>query len=256
MITILKALIISFIEGLTEFIPVSSTGHMIIANKFINLSSNKEFVNAFIVIIQLGAILSVVVYFKDKFLKFSLKSWILILYATMPAAVLGLLLDDFIEQHLFNHITVAIALIFYGIALILIEKIKKKESIESLDMISYKKAVYIGFFQCLAMIPGTSRSAATIIGAMLLGLKRVLATEFSFFLAIPTMIGASTLKVIKMPVLTNFEYMIIALGFVSSFIFAYTFIAVFLSYIKKHDFKIFGIYRIIVGVLVLILFRI
>lgn len=256
MITILKALLISFIEGLTEFIPVSSTGHMIIANKFINLSSNEEFVNAFIVIIQLGAILSVVVYFKDKFLKFSLKSWLLILCATIPAAVLGLLLDDFIEQHLFNYITVALALIFYGIVLILIEKLKKKESIGSLDMISYKKAVYIGLFQCLAMIPGTSRSAATIIGAMLLGLKRVLATEFSFFLAIPTMIGASALKIIKMPALTNFEYMLIALGFVSSFIFAYIFIAVFLSYIKKHDFKIFGIYRIIVGVLVLILFSI
>lgn len=246
---ILKVIFLSFIEGLTEFIPVSSTGHLIIVEHFINLSNNKSFVSAFEVIIQLGAILSVLIYFKDKIFPINKKLWSKIVVATIPAAILGFLLDDFIEAKLFNPLVVAIMLIFYGIILIFIEKIVKKQKVE----IDYKIAIYIGLFQCLAMIPGTSRSASTIIGAMLLGVAKIQATTFSFFLAIPTMLGASILKIIKLPILSMKEYFLISLGFIFSFIFAYIFISIFLNYIKKHDFKIFGYYRIGLGLLILLL---
>lgn len=264
---IIKVFILSLVEGLTEFVPVSSTGHMIIVDEFLRLSNNETFVNAFKIIIQLGAILSVVVYYWDKIWPFSGKlsaderkgiivMWIKIVMAVLPAVVLGLLFDDFIDKHLFNFITVAITLIFYGGILILIESLDKKEDkIKTIHELPIKTAIGIGLFQCLAMVPGTSRSAATIIGGVLLGLNRVLATEFSFFLAIPTMLGATLLKVIKIgTALTGYEWFLIGLGFVLSFIFAYAVIKVFMDYIKKHDFKVFGYYRIILGIILLLLY--
>ncbi len=263
---ILKVMLLSLVEGLTEFIPVSSTGHMILVNKFIKLSENKTFVDAFQIIIQLGAILSVVVYYWDKIWPFSLKlskndrndiilMWIKIVIAVLPAVILGLLFDDVIESYFFNWVNVSIMLVIYGIILVWLESGKKREGkIKSVRELPVTTAVGIGLFQCLAMIPGTSRSAATIIGGVLLGLDRVLATEFSFFLAIPTMMGATLLKIVKDGVsLSMYEWFLIGCGFVFSFVFAYGVIKVFMSYIKKHDFKIFGYYRIILGAVMLLL---
>ena len=264
---IVKVVLLSLVEGLTEFIPVSSTGHMIIVEQFLKLSENKQFVNAFEIIIQLGAILSVVVYYRNKIWPFSSKissrkrkeitlMWIKIIIAVLPAVVLGLLFDDVIDEHLFNPMTVSVMLVVYGILLIWLESGKKrKEKFKTIAELPVITALEIGIFQCLAMIPGTSRSAATIIGGVLLGLNRVLATEFSFFLAIPTMLGATLLKIIKIGSgLGGYEWFLIALGFILSFIFAYGVIKIFMNYIKKHDFKIFGYYRIIVGIIILILF--
>ena len=266
-VDILKVVILSLVEGLTEFIPVSSTGHMIIVEKFIKLSENKSFVNAFEIIIQLGAILAVVVYFWHKLWPFSknltkaqsrgiILKWIKIISAVLPAVVLGLLFDDIIDKYLFKVTVVAGTLIFYGIVLIWIESGKRKGGeISKVKDIPISKVIGIGLFQCLAMVPGTSRSAVTIIGGVLLGLNRVLATEFSFFLAIPTMVGATLLKVIKMGTkMTGYEWFLIGLGFVLSFVFAYGVIKVFMDYIKKHDFKVFGYYRIILGIIVFALY--
>lgn len=265
-IDIIKVFILSLVEGLTEFIPVSSTGHMILVDQFLKLSSNEKFVAAFQIIIQLGAISSVVVYYWNKIWPFSLKMskykrreiiemWVKIIISFLPAAILGFLFDDVIEAKFFNPTTVSIMLIFYGIILILIESRKKKKfKYKTISELPIPIVLGVGLFQCLAMIPGTSRSAATIIGGTLLGLSRVLATEFSFFLAIPTMIGASALKIIKMgAIFSAYEWMLIGLGFVFSFIIAFLVIKVFLDYIKRNDFKIFGYYRIILGVIMLIL---
>lgn len=265
--SIIKVFILSLVEGLTEFVPVSSTGHMIIVDQFLKLSDNKVFVDAFKIIIQLGAILSVVVYYWKKIFPFAkgntkqesmdiIAMWIKIIIAVIPAVILGLKFDDIIEEKFFNSLTVSIMLVFYGILLIWIETRKKKEEkIKSIKEMTIPLALGVGLFQCLAMIPGTSRSAATIIGRVLLGLNRVLATEFSFFLAIPTMLGATLLKIVKIGnVLTMEEWFLIGLGFVLSFIFAYAVIKVFMDYIKKHDFKVFGYYRIILGIIMLLLF--
>ena len=265
--SIIKVFILSLVEGLTEFVPVSSTGHMIIVVQFLKLSDNKVFVDAFKIIIQLGAILSVVVYYWKKIFPFAkgntkqesmdiIAMWIKIVIAVIPAVILGLKFDDIIEEKFFNSLTVSIMLVFYGILLIWIETRKKKEEkIKSIKEMTIPLALGVGLFQCLAMIPGTSRSAATIIGGVLLGLNRVLATEFSFFLAIPTMLGATLLKIVKIGnVLTMEEWFLIGLGFVLSFIFAYAVIKVFMDYIKKHDFKVFGYYRIILGIIMLLLF--
>ncbi len=265
--SIIKVFILSLVEGLTEFVPVSSTGHMIIVDQFLKLSDNKVFVDAFKIIIQLGAILSVVVYYWKKIFPFAkgntkqesmdiIAMWVKIVIAVIPAVILGLKFDDIIEEKFFNSLTVSIMLVFYGILLIWIETRKKKEEkIKSIKEMTIPLALGVGLFQCLAMIPGTSRSAATIIGGVLLGLNRVLATEFSFFLAIPTMLGATLLKIVKIGnVLTMEEWFLIGLGFVLSFIFAYAVIKVFMNYIKKHDFKVFGYYRIILGIIMLLLF--
>ncbi len=265
--SIIKVFILSLVEGLTEFVPVSSTGHMIIVDQFLKLSDNKVFVDAFKIIIQLGAILSVVVYYWKKIFPFAkgntkqesmdiIAMWVKIVIAVIPAVILGLKFDDIIEEKFFNSLTVSIMLVFYGILLIWIETRKKKEEkIKSIKEMTIPLALGVGLFQCLAMIPGTSRSAATIIGGVLLGLNRVLATEFSFFLAIPTMLGATLLKIVKIGnVLTMEEWFLIGLGFVLSFIFAYAVIKVFMDYIKKHDFKVFGYYRIILGIIILLLF--
>ncbi|AMD94915.1 undecaprenyl-diphosphate phosphatase [Leptotrichia sp. oral taxon 847] len=265
--SIIKVFILSLVEGLTEFVPVSSTGHMIIVDQFLKLSNNKVFVDAFEIIIQLGAILSVVVYYWKKIFPFAkghakqesmdiITMWIKIVIAVIPATILGLKFNKVIKEKFFNPVTVSIMLVFYGILLIWIETRKKKEEkIKSIKEMTIPVALGVGLFQCLAMIPGTSRSAATIIGGVLLGLNRVLATEFSFFLAIPTMFGATLLEIVKIGhVLTMEEWFLIGLGFVLSFIFAYAVIKVFMDYIKKHDFKVFGYYRIILGIIILVLF--
>lgn len=265
--SIIKVFILSLVEGLTEFVPVSSTGHMIIVDQFLKLSNNKVFVDAFEIIIQLGAILSVVVYYWKKIFPFAkghtkqesmdiIAMWIKIVIAVIPATILGLKFNKIIKEKFFNPVTVSIMLVFYGILLIWIETRKKKEEkIKSIKEMTIPVALGVGLFQCLAMIPGTSRSAATIIGGVLLGLNRVLATEFSFFLAIPTMFGATLLEIVKIGnVLTMEEWFLIGLGFVLSFIFAYAVIKVFMDYIKKHDFKVFGYYRIILGIIILVLF--
>lgn len=276
-----KVLILGIVEGLTEFLPISSTGHLILFGKFIELSP-KEFSNAFFVIIQLGAILSVLyLYFNDlnpigkykiqekvgdKYKSLSLKDkWKLrdmptmrllakIIIGFLPAAVLGFLFDDLIDKYLFNEVTVSIALIFYGIIIILMEKKKKDSNFKynDLDDISLKTAFFIGVFQCLAMVPGTSRSAATIIGAMLLGCSRTSAAKFSFYLAIPTMLGATALKVIKIGISFGlWQWFLIIVGGIVSYIVALIVIKKFLSYIRNNDFTYFGIYRIILGILVL-----
>lgn len=263
---ILKVFLLSLVEGLTEFVPVSSTGHMIILNQFLKLSEHKEFVDAFMIIIQLGAILSVIFYYWKKIFPFAkgndkekqieiIQMWVKIVIAVLPSVVLGFLFDDIIEEKFFNTMNVSIMLIFYGILLIFIESKKKKNGkFTSISKMPIQIALGVGFFQCLAMIPGTSRSAATIIGGVLLGLNRGLATEFSFFLAIPTMIGATLLKILKMgAIFSAYEWFLIGIGFVLSFIFAYAVIKVFLDYIKKHDFKIFGYYRIFLGIIMIIL---
>lgn len=276
-----KVLILGIVEGLTEFLPISSTGHLILFGKFIELSP-KEFSNAFFVIIQLGAILSVLyLYFNDlnpigkykiqekvgdKYKSLSLKDkWKLrnmptmrllakIIIGFLPAAVLGFLFDDLIDKYLFNEVTVSIALIFYGIIIILMEKKNKDSNFKynDLDDISLKTAFFIGVFQCLAMVPGTSRSAATIIGAMLLGCSRTSAAKFSFYLAIPTMLGATALKVIKIGIsFSLWQWFLIIVGGIVSYIVALIVIKKFLSYIRNNDFTYFGIYRIILGILVL-----
>lgn len=264
-IMILKAILISIVEGITEFLPISSTGHMILVDEFLKLSENKTFTTAFEVIIQLGAIVSVIVFFwKDLWpfagtperQKATWSLWMKVLVAVLPAVVLGLMFDDTITEHLFNAKVVAITLIFYGVVLIVLERFNAKKTsfkIDKVTAIPFGLAIAIGCFQCLAMIPGTSRSAATIIGAMLLGLSRGAAAEFSFFLAIPTMAGATLLTILKNGMaFSSFEWLVIAIGFVVAFLVAYAVIKFFMDFIRKHDFSVFGYYRIILGIVVLI----
>lgn len=288
---LIKVFILSIVEGVTEFLPVSSTGHLILVNEFVKLEPEK-FANAFNVIIQLGAILSVVVlYFRklnpwdyEKTQKFFPKNyenlngqskiyyrlthphketmdlWKRVIIGVIPAGVLGLLLDDIIDAYLFNPMVVALMLFVWGIGIILLEKKNKNENkkrIDNLSLISYKTAFFIGCFQVLAMIPGTSRSAATIIGAMILGLSRSASAEFSFFLAIPTMLGATLLKVIKnVSGFSGYEWILIIIGMILSFIVAYIVIKKFISYVQKNDFIIFGKYRIGLAIIVFLYFLI
>lgn len=254
-----KAIVLGIVEGITEFLPVSSTGHLIIVNQW--LSFSETFTRMFDVVIQLGAILAVVVYFWDRLWPFGADDkgavfdiWKKTFVAVLPALVLGKLFGDIIEERLFNPSTVALMLVVGGIALIAIERKKRAGTVGSIADMSYRSALMIGFFQCLAMIPGTSRSAATIIGAMVLGTTRTLAAEFSFFLAIPTMIAASGYTLLKHGALMNaHEAGILAVGFVTAFLVAWAVIAVFMRYITKNDFAIFGYYRIALGIIVLLL---
>ncbi|MCI6152136.1 MAG: undecaprenyl-diphosphate phosphatase [Fusobacterium perfoetens] len=259
----LLVVILGIVEGITEFLPVSSTGHMILVEKFINSPYvSKDFMDNFLIIVQLGAILSVVLYFwKDihpfvkskEIFKERVSLWSKIIVGVLPAAVLGLLFDDYItEFFLGNTKIVATTLIFYGVIFCFIEeKIKKVKVIDNIKNIPYSLAIIIGFFQCLAMIPGTSRSGATIIGSLLLGLSKGVAAEFSFFLAIPTMMGATLLKLVKNGVsFTPIEWQLLGIGFFISFIVAFIVIKWFMGYIKTRTFKLFGIYRIILGILV------
>ena len=268
---LILVIILAVVEGITEFLPVSSTGHMILVNKLIGGEYlSPTFTNSFLIIIQLGAILSVVVYFwkdltpfvgtKERFiLRFRL--WLKIIVGVLPAMVIGLLLDDIIDKYfLDNVLIVAITLIAYGVIFIGIEVIYKlkniKPKVKRFAGLKYRTAFLIGFFQCLAMIPGTSRSGATIIGALLLGLSRPLAAEFSFYLAIPTMFGATALKLFKNGLaFTQIEWAYLALGSVISFVVAYIVIKWFMDFIKKRSFASFGLYRIILGIIVLVLLR-
>ncbi|HZK86181.1 MAG TPA: undecaprenyl-diphosphate phosphatase [Desulfosporosinus sp.] len=259
----LSALILGIVEGITEFLPISSTGHLIIVNQFVGF--NEQFANMFNVVIQLGAILSVVVYFRKRLIPSGHNSittnhkifdlWKKALVAVIPALVIGALVGDYIEERLFNTTVVALALIVGGIILLYIENRRPLNRIISVEHLTYKTALLIGLIQCLAMIPGTSRSAATIIGAMLLGASRVVAAEFSFFLAIPTMAAASGYTLLKSgTLLTSHEYLIVACGFIVSFFVAWLVIAGLMNYISKRDFKPFGYYRIVLGIIVLAYF--
>lgn len=265
---ILLVVILALVEGITEFLPISSTGHMILVNKFIGGEYlSPAFINNFLIIIQLGAIFSVIVYFwkdispfvrtkKEFVLRFRL--WLKIIVGVIPAMVIGLLLDDIIDKYfLSNTFIIAITLIVYGVIFIVIEviyKLKKiKPKVKKLSSLKYRTAFMIGFFQCLAMIPGTSRSGATIIGALILGLSRPVAAEFSFYLAIPTMFGATTLKILKNGLtFTEMEWSYLALGSAIAFVVAYAVIKWFMDFIRKRSFASFGLYRIILGILVLV----
>jgi undecaprenyl-diphosphatase len=263
MLLILKAIIIGIVEGITEFLPISSTGHMIIVGNLINFTG--DFANLFEVVIQLGAILAVVFLYWDKIWN-SLKNlmpgqwgfrlWLNIIVAFLPSAVIGLLTKDYIEAHLFRTITVVLALIIGGFLMIIIEnKYRKKKGIKDIDRISLKQAFFIGCFQCLALWPGMSRSASTIMGAWISGLSSVAAAEFSFFLAIPTMVAASALTLIKggMVIRTTTEVIALGVGFLVSFIVAYFVIEKFIGFLQKKPMRIFAIYRIFIGVLLLAL---
>lgn len=264
-ITFLKVVILGIVEGITEWLPISSTGHMILVNEFIKLNVTEEFWEMFQVVIQLGAILAVIVLYFNKLNPFALKKtskekkdtwtlWFKVLVAVLPAAAIGLPFDDVIDAWFYNYTTVAIMLIVYGILFILVEKWNKgkEATTTSLEELSYKTALFIGIFQVLALIPGTSRSGATIIGAMLIGCSRYVAAEFTFFLAIPVMFGASLLKLLKFGfAFSSVEVAILVAGMVTAFVVSVLAIKFLMGYIKKNDFKVFGYYRIVLGVLVL-----
>ena len=258
MFDFLKAIILGAVEGITEFLPISSTGHLIIVNEW--LSFDKHFTQMFDIVIQLGAILAVVVYFNPRICPLSRSAnrkevfdlWRKTIVAVLPALVIGFFLAKTIEAKLFNPITVAIALVVGGVVLILLEKRKTDNKINSMAELGYKTAFAIGLIQCLALIPGVSRSAATIIGAMLLGASRVVAAEFSFFLAIPTIAAASGYSLLKNGLtMTASETFVLLTGFVTSFLVAYAVIKMFMKYIQTKNFVPFGYYRIVLGVLVL-----
>lgn len=259
----IRALLLGIVEGITEFLPISSTGHLILVNEFVGF--NEQFANMFNVVIQLGAILSVVVYFRHRLIPFrhnnSLANtkifdlWKKTIIGVLPALGLGFLLADFIEERLFNSTVVAIALIVGGLVLLYIENKKSSPRISSIEQLTYRTAFFVGIIQCLAMIPGTSRSASTIIGAMLLGASRIVAAEFSFFLAIPTMAAASGYTLLKNGlILTPHEFLVVGFGFLVSFVVAWIVIAGLMNYISKRDFKAFGYYRVVLGIVVLLYF--
>lgn len=254
----LTALILGVVEGVTEFLPISSTGHLIIVSHYFNFSG--EFANMFNVVIQLGAILSVVVYFWRRLLPSNAKDielWVKVLVGFIPALVVGGLLGKKIEDYLFNTSVVSAALIVWGIILIWAENKSRRHipTINNMQNLGYKTAFYIGIMQIFAMIPGTSRSAATIIGAMLLGTSRIVAVEFSFFLAIPTMFGAAAYSLMKMGVgnISPDQWVKLSIGFITSFVVALIVISFIMNYIKRHTFKPFGYYRIALGILIIIL---
>ena len=259
------AIILGIVEGLTEFLPISSTGHLILVNQFAQFKDT-EFSKTFDVIIQLGAILSVVVYFWKRIFPFQpglskenrnhiWEIWFKAIVGVIPALIIGFLAADYIEEKLFNPYTVAIALLIGGIILVFIESRKHNSKINSIGELSYFHVLAIGFFQCIAMIPGTSRSAATIIGAMLIGASRIVAAEFSFFLAIPTMVAASGYSLMKGGLhLSSMQYLLLGIGFIVAFGIAWLVIASFMKFITRHNFKIFGWYRIALGVIVLAYF--
>ena len=267
-IEIIKAILFGIVEGITEWLPVSSTGHMILLDEFIKLKVSPEFYEMFQVVIQLGAIGAVIALFFHKLNPFSPKKndkqkhntwvlWIKVVVAVLPSAVLGLLLDDWMDEHLYNYVVVAIALIVYGVAFLFVEKINegKELKIKSVNQIDYKTALLIGAFQCLSLIPGTSRSGSTILGAILLGVSRPAGAEFSFFLAIPTMLGASALKFLKFLLegvsVTGTEVLVLLVGTVVSFIVSMLVIKALMDYVRKRSFSVFGYYRIVLGFLVI-----
>ncbi len=269
MLDILKSIILGIIEGITEWLPISSTGHLIIADEFIKLNMSESFMEMFNVVIQLGAILAVVVIYFKKMWPFSLNRqehyikkdvfsmWFKVIVAILPAAIIGIPFDDFFEEKFHNYIVVSIALIVYGIAFLVIEKRNKslKPKVESIAEMSYKTALLVGCFQALSLIPGTSRSGSTILGAILIGVSRVAAAEFSFYMAVPVMFGASFIKLLKFGFdFTSTEILILLVGMLTAFLVSVIAIKFLISYIKKRDFTAFGYYRIILGVIILMYF--
>ncbi len=268
-IEIFKAIILGIIEGITEWLPVSSTGHMILVDEFLQLGMSPAFKEMFFVVIQLGAIMAVVILYWKKIFPFNFNKkpfvetdiiimWVKIVIACIPAAVVGLLWDDQINALFYNFQTVATMLIIFGILFIVVENHNKgkRALVTNMNQLTYKMAIIIGLFQLIAAIfPGTSRSGATIVGALLIGVSREIAAEFTFFLAIPVMFGASLLKLVKFGfAFTSFELIVLAVGTIVSFIVSVWAIKFLMGYIKKHDFKIFGWYRIILGIILLAYF--
>lgn len=277
---IIKSIILGIIEGITEWLPISSTGHLIIADEFIKLGMTDEFMEMFNVVIQLGAILAVVVIFWNKMWPFTadkskgynyitkgnglikkdvMDMWFKVIAAMLPAAIVGIPLDNYFEAHFHNWQVVSAALIAYGVLFIVIEKINKsrKPKVNSIPELSYKTAILIGCFQALSLIPGTSRSGSTILGAMILGVSRVAGAEFSFFLAVPVMFGASLIKLLKFGfTFTGMELAVLAVGTLTSFIVSVIAIKFLISYVRRHDFSLFGYYRIALGALVIAYFLI
>ncbi|MDE6621078.1 MAG: undecaprenyl-diphosphate phosphatase [Lachnospiraceae bacterium] len=270
MIELLKAVLFGIVEGITEWLPVSSTGHMIILDEFIRLDCTPEFLEMFLVVIQLGAIMAVVILFWNKIFPFQFRDkskpviemdkimlWLKIVVACIPAAVVGLLFDDVLDELFYHAIPVALALIVFGVAFIIVERRNKgkKAKISKLDDITFQTAFLIGVFQLIAAVfPGTSRSGATIVGALLIGVSRSVAAEFTFFLAIPVMFGASLLKLVKFGLsFTTLEAGVLIIGMLVSFFVSVFVIKFLMDYIKKHDFQIFGWYRIVLGAIVIVL---
>lgn len=265
MIEILKAIILGIVEGITEWLPISSTGHMILVDEFIQLDTSAAFKEMFFVVIQLGAILAVVSLYFNKLNPFSPKKstqekketmeiWYKVVVGVIPAAVLGLLLDDWLNEHFYNYFVVAIMLIAYGVLFIVIENRNKGKEAEitTFQTLSYKTAFLIGLFQCLSLIPGTSRSGATILGAIIMGASRFIAAEYSFFLSIPVMFGASALKLVKFGfAFSGMELAILLVGMVVAFFVSIIAIKFLMRYIQNNDFKVFGWYRIVLGILVI-----
>ena len=266
MIEVLKAILFGVVEGITEWLPISSTGHMILLDEFVKLNVSKEFLDLFLVVIQLGAILAVVVIYWNKLIPLSTKHglhisrrkckmWVKIIVASIPAGVVGILWDDVFTKYFYNYQTVAIMLILVGVVFIIIERSNKNKiaKIDSIDDISYGQAFLIGVFQMIAAIfPGTSRSGSTIVGSLMLGISRTAAAEFTFFLAVPAMFGGSAIKILKYSGgFNSAEVALLAIGMIVAFVLSIIAIKFLMSYIKKHDFKVFGWYRIILGIAVI-----
>ncbi len=268
LLEILKAVILGIVEGITEWLPVSSTGHMILVDEFMSLDVSAAFMELFLVVIQLGAICAVPVLFFNKLNPFSRKKsaaqrnatwllWAKVIVGVLPAAVIGFVLDDFLDEHLYNFVTVAITLIIYGVAFILVEHFKKNKTsrVERVEDLSFTDAIMIGGFQVLSLIPGTSRSGSTILGGRLIGVSRSVSAEFSFFMAIPIMLGASLLKIVKFVLegytATGMEICLLLVGLVVSFLVSLAAIKFLTDFVKRHTFTPFGVYRIVLGALVL-----
>ena len=273
MIEILKAILFGIVEGITEWLPISSTGHMILLDEFVTLDVSPEFWDVFLVVIQLGAIFAVVILFWNKIFPFDFSAkgrkkgvirkdifqmWFKVIAACVPAMIYGILLDDLISPYLYNATVVAVMLILFGVAFIVIENWNRgrKPRVKSITALTYRDALLIGLFQLIAAIlPGTSRSGATIVGALLIGVSRTVSAEFTFFLAIPVMFGASLLKLVKAGfAFTGSEVLLLVVGMVSAFVVSMLVISFLMGYIRKHDFKVFGWYRIVLGILVLLYF--
>ncbi len=272
-IEFLKAVLFGIIEGITEWLPVSSTGHLILLNEFITLKVSDEFQSMFDVVIQLGAILAVIVLFFHKLNPFSPKKspqkrkatwdlWFKVIVAIIPSGIMGILFDDWMDAHLHNGIVVSLALIVYGVAFIYVERLHQGKSplVDKVWNIDYRTALLIGVFQCLSLVPGTSRSGSTILGAIMLGVGRSAASEFSFFMAIPTMLGASGIKMLKFILtgvsITSTEVGVLIIGTVVSFLVSMVAIRALMSYVRKHSFSAFGVYRIVLGAVVLVYFAV
>ena len=269
-VEMLKAMLFGIVEGITEWLPVSSTGHMVLLNQFVRMDVSEQFMSMFDVVIQLGAILAVIILFFRQIWPFQkpgqaggifrmdvIRLWILVVIAILPSAIVGIPLDDWMDAHLHNNVVIAIMLIVYGVLFIVVERsgiVRGRQRVNDLQKMDVRTAVLVGLFQVLALIPGTSRSGATILGGLLVGCSRAVAAEFTFIMAIPTMAGASLIKLLKYGLsFTPGEIVILVTGCVTAFIVSMLSIRTFIDYIKRHSFEPFGWYRIIVGLLVAIL---